>query len=345
MGRLFYRQPNVGSSRGGDRPSPAAQWLEIHFTDRYSYRLSSHLGLPATIQPTTFGNIRTNTLNLPAVLEKQVKLAHQCHTICHVLGNYSGTTSGLLPNPESTIGAFDAQLNGLQDEIRTELETDLFVEIALHQVRLHLYAFVLTAQDYHHSRKSSKLEAATNNLEETPYLVQGSSTAVNLINLVANRASQKAWAAMARVAVLHALNFLLMLLTIPSYRDQPALRTSISEAWRLLQSRSEFENDTFSRMCKLTAYLCRVYTEGTDGGQESAFATWSVKSKMAANVVFENIWRAKKRFSQSVHDARPVDYTAAAEMEDLSMLGFADELFDPSLFDGFDTDDAFGWLS
>jgi len=37
---------------------------------------------------------------------------------------------------------------------------------------------------------------------------------------------------------------------------------------------------------------------------------------MAANITYDIAWRAKERFSQSIRDARPSDYTTAATIEE-----------------------------
>jgi hypothetical protein len=232
------------------------------------------------------------------------------------------------------IRAFETHLSNLEKELSKDC--DPLVEVAMHWVKLQLYSFALTANDPY-PEQSQSIRPDT-----TAWLVKASSSAISLIHLVNNRVTIKPWPTIVGVSMKCAVNFLLILSIIPGHQDRTAARNSIGEAWRLLHSRSEFEHDSMSRMCKIVAYLSRIYNEQD---QDSIPKVLSVRSRMAANFLYENVWRAKTRFSQHVHDSMPVDYTAAAALEDLSFLELTDEFFDANLFEGFTTDEAFNWFA
>ena len=269
------------------------------------------------------------------MLRQHFEVAKLGYHICHVLGNNDAVPSGLLPSPQPTISAFDAQLNDLHSRL-SEGELDPLAELALLRVRLELFSFTLTEDE-----AAPQTFSAASYTAATPYLAQMSSAAVNLINVVSQKLAGKPWSYMASLAVIYAVNVLVRFLKIKGYHDEVAIRSTISQTWNLLNAKSEFEHDSFSRMCKIIGYLSRTYLEH---GDDSALTPASVTSRMAANVMFGNAWKAKSRFSQSVRDSRPRDYTAAAALEELSLPVLAEEIFDMSFFGGFDME-TFGAFS
>lgn len=69
-----------------------------------------------------------------------------------------------------------------------------------------------------------------------------------------------------------------------------------------------------SRTCAVIEYL-----SNSPRSEESSQAntTLSVKSRFGANLIMDAVFRARDRFSQSVKDQRPPDYTQAAAQENL----------------------------
>lgn len=200
------------------------------------------------------------------------------------------------------------------------------------QTKLCLYSFVVSAGP-------NKLSA-----EDATFLIKASDTAVKIIHIASTSQTQKHWPTITRISTVFAVNMLLLLSTIPGHDQQSVTRNSISEAWRLLQSRSEFEHDSWSRMAKIVAYLSRVYAVSKDS-DASIRPALLVRSRMAANVLFGNAWHAKQRFSRDVRDRKPLDYTAAAALEDLGFLDFSDPSFDPAVFNDFTTPDISNWFA
>lgn len=284
-------------------------------------RTSSYLGLPATVRPRWQSH-----LGLPPVLDQHLQIAcHQYH-ICESLGNFPDSSTGLLPSPLTTIEALESHLHSLKETLGTF--NDTYVEFYWLYTKLCLYSFVVSAESLHLGPRRPIL------------LSTASDTAVKVIHLASSTSTQDHWSNLVRVAVVFAVNMLLLLSTIPGHDQQVAVRNSIGEAWRMIQSRSEHEHDTWSRMAKIIAYLSRVYVV------DKAERRLTVRSRMAANVLFENAWHAKQRFSRNVHDSKPVDYTAAAALEDLTFLDFPGTSFDPtSLDDFFTTDEPFSWYA
>jgi hypothetical protein len=75
------------------------------------------------------------------------------------------------------------------------------------------------------------------------------------------------------------------------------------------------EDDHFTRVCAIIEYLSKTSGEARKGD-----LALIVKSRMSANLLWDAAWRAKDRFSQSVKDSRPDDYTSAAAVEDLFQI-------------------------
>lgn len=268
--------------------------------------------------------------SLPAALEHYLRIACVQYHVCQALGDCEESSSGLLPNPKTTIVALESHLTSLEFQLGTLAHP--CVEMYLLQTKLCLYSFVVSAGP-------NKLSA-----NDATFLIKASDTAVKIIHLASTSQTQKHWPTITRISTVFAVNMLLILSTIPGHDQQSATRNSISEAWRLLQSRSEYEHDSWSRMAKIVAYLSRVYAVSKDS-DASIRPALLVRSRMAANVLFGNAWLAKQRFSRDVRDRKPLDYTAAAALEDLGFLDFSDPSFDPAVFNDFTTPGISNWFA
>lgn len=312
LGGLCGRQSSVRISRGTSNISLTTS------------RLSSHIGIPTTIRPRPIPLAR-----LPPVLDQLLRISCQSYQICQSFGDCDGTSTGILPNILTVLPAVEARMSVLEGELRDA--SDPIVDMALLRTKLQLYSFAFTANGL----------TTSTNVEIAVMLAKASTSAVGLIHLAATRVLNKPWPAFAKLSVFYAANFLLFLSTMPGYDNQSVVRNAINEAWRILQSHSEFEHDSNSRWCKIIGYLSQVYAEK---GRTHP-PTLSVRSRMAANVVWENVWRARARFSERLRDSKPSDYTSAAALEDAVSLSLDDLEFDPSFLHGFDANEASIWFA
>ncbi|UNI24644.1 hypothetical protein JDV02_010377 [Purpureocillium takamizusanense] len=301
--------------------------------------LSSQLGIPATVVPPTFPQSSSTKLQLPLVLRQHLEIATHGYHICHVLGDHETTVSGLLPSPESTIRAFDQQLNDLRTTISGDGEQNILVEMALLRVQLQLLSFNFI-QEASPSHRTGSLPS-TADPAAVSYMSRAVKTAVSIIDVVVDRLAEKGKTAMVSFGAMGAVHLLIMIVGIYGHEDQGVIRSAIGRGWRFLNDRSEFESDSFSRACKIVSFLSR----SRDGESGNPALHTPVQARMAANFAFENAWKAKHRFSKSVRDSRPRDYTTAAALEEISLRGVPDEIFDDDFFENYNMDGMFDWFS
>lgn len=287
-------------------------------------RLSCHLGIPTTLRPRLIPSAR-----LPPILEQLLRISCQSYQICQSFGDCDGISTGLLPNVTTVIPSVESRLNVLEGELREA--SDPTVDISLLRTKLQLFSFAVTADEF----------AVPSNVEIAILLAKSSTAAVSLIHIAATRVSQRPWPAIVKLSVFYAANFLLFLSTLPEYGNQSAVRNAIDEAWHALQSQSEFENDSNSRWCKIIGYLSRVYSE--KGRTHAPLLT--IRSRMATNVQWENVWRARARFSERLRGSRPADYTIAAAVEDAACLEFDELAFGQDFLTDFNIDEASNWFA
>lgn len=266
---------------------------------------------------------------LPQVLEQLHRVACQSYQICQSFGDCDGTTTGLLPHSMSIIPTVESRLNALDSDLRDASEP--IVDISLLRTKLQLFSFVLTADEIN----------MPTNVDIAVLLAKASTAAVGIIHIAATRLLHMSWPSMAKMSVFYAANFLLFLSILPGHDNQSAVRHAVNESWRVLQSQSEFENDSNSRWCKIIGYLNQVYAEKGRIHQQSL----NVRSRMSANVTWENVWRARARFSERLRGSKPSDYTNAAALEAAAFLGLDDFAFQPEFLHGFDADEASTWFA
>ena len=271
-------------------------------------RLSSHHGVPSTLQ------IDHSILSLvgsppgwvPPLLVHNLNIAYHNHQACNILGNYDGARTGLHPHPASMIPMFDQSFRALELQMGSEWSPS--TERTFLRARLQLYSFALTAISESRSTNASSQAPWISEILAQAYL-----SASKLIESACSSvADMPFWAADDKKSVSYAVFFLLKLLALTEHHvlDYNATRNSINQAWDLLHGNSESRHDSLSRVCAIIEYLSR---------NEKVLAEHSssmiVRSRMAANLVLDAVWRAKGRFSQRIRDSRPLDYTSAAQIE------------------------------
>lgn len=288
------------------------------------YRLSSHLGIPATIRPRSMASAK-----LPSVLEQLHRVACHGYQICQSFGDCDGTSTGLLPNAVGLLPTFESHLHTLEGDLHEPCEPT--VDIALLRTKLQLFSFIFTADR----------PTVAANLDITVLLAKANTAAVGLIHIATTRILHKPWPAAVKMAVFFAANFLLFLSTLPGHDNQSVVRNAINESWRIFQSQSEFENDSYSRWSQIILYLSQIYSEKSRSHPQGL----NVKSRMSANVTWENVWRARERFSERLRGSKPSDYTLAAAIENAESLDLGDLAFDPQFLHGFDAEEASNWFA
>lgn len=285
-------------------------WLGCYITNQI---LSTHLGIPSTIQPDSIivAAMGSRPEWLPIVLEHHLKIAYNSQKICHTLGDYSISSSGLHPNPSTMIPLFESQLRVLEAQIRPHWSN--LTELAFWRTEIQLCSFALPRKTF------TTGDESISDISVFDALARGCLAATSLIHAATSFPDPHiAWTNVVRIAVGYAVFFLLKASSRPELRivDPITARNSISEAWGFLHHGSEMEGDHFNRVCAIIEYLSK--TGGEDRKGELALI---VQSRMSANVLWDCAWRAKDRFSQSVKESKPEDYTTAAAVESIIQMG------------------------
>ncbi|RMJ13128.1 hypothetical protein BHE90_004941 [Fusarium euwallaceae] len=272
--------------------------------------IASELGLPCTVplDSTILSVVRgTSEVAFPTVLVQQLRIAYQSFNICNTLGNNDMSASGLLAGNTDMIKVFERGIQEVETQIGAQMST--YTEMALLRVKLQLYSFAFTT-DTQHIRIDSRASG---------YLSKAGRDATRVITVASQYAPShellQPWPATARSSIVYAVHVLLRLLAYPEHLDQDTAKNYIGQAWMLLRSRSELENDSWARLCDIISYLSR--TDSTGGPPVMA----AVQARMSANIVVQSIWQARGRFSDDVLRQRPKDYTAAEARRDLTQFG------------------------
>lgn len=119
-----------------------------------------------------------------------------------------------------------------------------------------------------------------------------------------------------RKSLVNATFLLLKIMSSPwrQFVDEATIRNCINQGWNMLKSCSLVDHDTMSRTCAVIEYL----SNGLQIEDHSVTnTTLSVKSRLGANLIVDGVFRARDRFSQSIKDQRPLDYTQAAVQQSL----------------------------
>ncbi|KAE9376216.1 hypothetical protein N431DRAFT_454779 [Stipitochalara longipes BDJ] len=280
-------------------------WLGCFITNQI---LSSHLGVPSTI-PITRSILEVLGMRpswLPPILEQYLKVAYHNHQASGTLGNDYMTESGLHPDSFTVIQIFDTRFKEL--ELQTQSEASAITEITILKAKLQLYSFA-----FNPSTVLQPLEPVIA-LRRREIFTEAASCAIKLIDVASTVPREVAlWNSNVRLSIGYAVFFLLALSTTSGYQptNELSLRNSISQAWNLFRGSSTTEYDNEARQASIIEYMSRRSKE-----RRNEESTLIVESRMAANITYDIAWRAKERFSQSIRDARPSDYTTAAAIEE-----------------------------
>jgi hypothetical protein len=223
---------------------------------------------------------------------------------------------------------FASQFRSLETELRSNWS--YLTQIMFWRAELQLYSFVLPTEG---SIKSGEIALVTGSLET---LSRGCIVAISLIHAATSLPdSNSTWTNVVRIGVGYAVFFLLKVSSSPELQivEPAVIRNSITQAWSFLHNGSEMEYDHFTRVCAIIEYLSKTSRDAQKGD-----LSLTVQSRMSANLMWDAAWRAKDRFSESVKESKPDDYTSAAAVESLLQVGLDFEIT-PSFLDQIES----GW--
>ena len=252
--------------------------------------------------------VASESPGIPLVLEHQLRIAIDSAKVSTILGQHESTASGLLPNPFPVIRLLDNCFTALETRYSTcwSFET----EISFLKAKLQLYSFAIFRDD-------SDSVSEFNQTHETPeFITLSHSAATCLICKICSSTEEiPFWTSNIYKSVFYAVFVLLKICELleENTTEYNAARDCISQVYKLLRSRSQFVHDQVSRVCDIIEYLSR-----NDRNKLDHNPTYKVRSRMAANVVFETIARAKQRFHELGIYKQPGTYYNTDHSEALS---------------------------
>jgi hypothetical protein len=271
--------------------------------------VTAKLGTPSTIKPghAVLSELAQGTLSvIPEPLISVLHLTYLANKAQGFLGDDDYSQSGVLPNCLTQVRAFEAEAMQLRERFKHKWgpETQLLYLSHL----LHLYSFALDAS-------SLRTDVSQNDVEVDIIYAKAYDAVLQLCrSAAAAPVSNNCWPAFIKYAVMYALLFAIPLANIEAHgsSQRKQLVDAVRDGLLIMRSWSMFEKDHFSRVSGHVEWLLRKLEEADRGRASSsvsisgnsvaAAATsagkkrrlmFSVKSRMATNIMYETIWTAK----------------------------------------------------
>jgi hypothetical protein len=230
---------------------------------------------------------------LPKIMESQLHIAYITSKYSTLLGQYEGSSTGLLPAPHNLVRALDTELSILQNRYS---ETWFpATEIAFLGARLSLYAYVLTDSTPNSARS---LEPKEDDIE---FIILGSRAAIRLLHIVYTSPHELAKGTQhTDYCVVYAVLFLLRIFGTAqrALMDETAVWNAIGQTWTLLKGLSKVERDHMARICTIIEYV----TNCADWRGEAP-APEKATSLMANNFIADVVIRARQRYHAHAESA------------------------------------------
>ncbi|KAI9698898.1 MAG: hypothetical protein M1820_007319 [Bogoriella megaspora] len=241
---------------------------------------------------------------MPDAIFHQLHTARKSYEICNTLGGHDATCNGLLPNASATLRVFDADLRAHENSFSESWTKQDLIHFSW--PRLLLCVFGLFEQDGQRVSQPQDLHH---------WLALGYATATTVLRTASSIGDEIPYiASHLRKCLINAV-FLLLKIMSSSWHpfvDEATVWNCINQGWNMLKSCSLVDHDNMSRTCAVIEYL----SNGPQTAEPTlANTTLSVRSRFGANLVLDAVFRARDRFSQSIRDQRPLDYTQAAVQE------------------------------
>ncbi|KIW08424.1 hypothetical protein, variant [Verruconis gallopava] len=270
--------------------------------------VTAKLGTPATIKPghAVLSELAQGTLSVvPEPLISQLHLAYLANKAQTALGDDDYSQSGIMPNCLTAVRAFEAEAAQLRERFKHKWGTETQLLYLSHLQ--HLYSFALDASSMRGDVSQVDVEIDLLYAKAYDVALQSCRAAA------AATGSNNCWPVFVKYSVMYGLLFAIPLANIEplgsSQRKQ--LIDAIRDGLVVMRSWSMYEKDHFSRVSGHIDWLLHKLedadrgralstvtisgnstTEAANGGKKKRLK-FSVKSRMATNIMYETIWTAK----------------------------------------------------
>lgn len=315
-------------------------WIACFITQT---RVGLRFGLPSMtkIDYTILQNMKkSHSRGLSESLRRMLFLAYKTHNFAIQLGQCEFTKYGLLMNPLPLVQAFEKDLDLLLGDSESKRE-----EIEVLTAKLHLYSYLLNPPLQH----KDSVESATliDGHHTTYYVGQAYHQASRIINLSCDVfvedsgietpegvQEKRQWTLTQTLDLMYAMTVLLWVVKLSETSQNIDAADAIIRRGRNVFKQLETMNDDhYSRICDLVDYITSMDLDTLQKSRSSLKQIF-VRSRMSANIIWNVVYAAKKRFLERRTQAPRDDELDAIDVALLSV--------DPSALDIIDTNPYIG---
>ncbi|KAH8705430.1 hypothetical protein BGW36DRAFT_13366 [Talaromyces proteolyticus] len=269
-------------------------------------RVSLALGLPAMtkIDYTILQNLKSHSPGVSKSLRSMLFLTYKIHNFSNQLGQCEFTKYGLLPNPLSLIQAFEKDLDLFQTRLESKRE-----EIAVLTAKLHLYSYILNPSPQH--QESIESAAPIEGHYITYYIGQAYYCASRIINLSCDVFAEdpgietfegvrekRQWTQTQTLDLMYAMTVLIWIVKLSETGQNIDAADAIIRCGRnVFKQLVTMDDDHYSRLCDLVDYITSMDSDTLQKSRNSLKRIF-VRSRMSANIIWNVVYAAKKRFSE-----------------------------------------------
>lgn len=303
--RADYTENNLPQADPGELARKKV-WFGCCIVNQF---VTAKLGTPSTIKPgnAVLTELTQGTLSvIPEPLISVLHLTYLANKAQTALGDDDYSQNGVLPNCLTQVRAFEAEAMQLRERFKHKWGPETHLLYLSHL--LQIYSFALDSQ---HARN----DISQSDVEVDIIYAKAYDSSLQLCRAAAAApASNNCWPAFIKYAVMYALLFAIPMANIEAHRsrERKQLCDAIRDGLVVMRSWSMFEKDHFSRVSGHVDWLLRKLEDADCGRANSSVSIsgnsitaaananmkknrlrFSVKSRMATNIMYETIWTAK----------------------------------------------------
>ncbi|KUL87859.1 hypothetical protein ZTR_03199 [Talaromyces verruculosus] len=290
-------------------------------------RFGLRLGLPSMVKIdyTILQNLKGHSRGLPKSLHRTLFLTYKIHNFSNQLGQSEFTKYGLLTNPLPLVQAFEKDLDLFIVDLESKRE-----EIEILTAKLHLYSYLLNPFLQQH-QDSIESAALVDGHHTTYYVGQAYSQASRIINLSCDVFAEdsgiessegvqekRQWTLTQTLDLMYAMTVLLWIVKLSeTSQNIDAADAIIRRGRNVFKQLVTMNDDHYSRLCDLVDYMTSMDFDTLQKSRDSLKQIF-VRSRMSANIIWNVVYAAKKRFLERRAQAPRDDELDSIDMALLS---------------------------
>lgn len=283
------------------------------------HRVSIMLGLPTMIKLdyTILESMKSHSSRLPESLQRMLFLTYKIHNFSNQLGQCEFAKYGLSQNPLSLVQGFERDLDLFQKTLESKRE-----ETAALAAKLHLYSYLLSPS-LHENDSIGSLNLVEGH-HITYYVGQAYSCASRIVNLSHDMFYQdpgietmegiqdrRLWNVGWTHDLMYAMMVLLWIVKLSEVDcDIDAADAILRQGRNIYKQLTAMDDDHFSRLCDLVDYITSMDFNNLKDSR-TAMKQSVIRSRMSANIIWNVVYAAKKRFFEQRRDPGGTELNSA----------------------------------